>query len=570
MKTLRRSFIVVSILVFLPCLALAQEVGREQAGKSRIDKEKLLRERIEEEKLPPQIEEKLPPVSLPVSRDEKAFIKNINVTRVTLIDSREISGIIAPFENKELSLAEMQKVVDLITDAYRKKGYVTSRAYLPPQKIAGGALEIMAIEGITGDLEIKGNRFFRSELIKKSISLRKGEPFNYNLLRKSLSRLNEHPDRKIKAVLVPGKDPGSTDIVLEVTDKLPIHPGVSWDNYASRYVRKNRYSATLKHNNLFGFDDIFSLQYETSDANDSHVNSASYILPVTDKTRVGLSMSQSSLELGQEYKDLNARGKSREYNLFAVHELMNNDDLTLRLNTGFRYLDSFNFQSGFETSRDRLRVLKIGLDMDYSDSWLGGGRTIFSPETNLGLPDFMGGLEKKDPDHASREGAGGKYIKTTLDFLRLQKLPFSTSLLWKNRVQISPYVLTASEQEQLGGISNVRGYPSGEYVGDQGYTTTFELLLPPYGLPKEIKVPFSKATFHEAFKLALFYDWGWAQLHRPQPEERKEGTLSGAGIGFRLNLPENFSLRADLAWSLSKKPSDDDNFHPWLSISKEF
>ncbi len=570
MNTSKRIFTVASMLIFLPWFALAQQVEKEQPAERRIDEEMLLRERIEKEKLPPEIEEKLPTVPLPVSRDEKAFIKKINVTRATLISSREISEIISPFENKELSLAEMQKVVDLITDAYRKKGYVTSRAYLPPQKITDGVLEIMVIEGTTGDIEVKGNRFFRAKLIRNAIRLRKGEPFNYNQLKKNLAKLNEHPDRKIKAVLVPGKDTGSTDIVLEVVDKLPIHLGAGWDNYASRYVRKNRYITTLSHNNVFGFDDILSLQYQTSEAQDSQLTSASYLLPVTYKTKVGLSMSQSNLELGKEYKDLNARGKSREYNLFAIHELLNKDDLTLMFNTGFRYLDSFNFQSGLETSRDRLRVVKIGLDMDYSDSWLGGGRTIFSPETNLGIPGFLAGLERNDPDHTSRVGAGGKYIKTTMDFLRLQKMPFSSSLLWKNRAQISPYVLTASEQAQLGGISNVRGYPSGEYVGDKSYTTTFEWLIPPYGFSKHIKVPFSKAAFYDAFKVAMFYDWGWARLRNPQAGERKEGTLRSAGLGFRLNLPENFSLRADLAWSLGKKPSDGDNFHPWLSISKEF
>jgi len=569
MNIFRKIFAIISVVFFFSGLAGAQEVGKTQQSERQIEEEKLLRERIEKEKQPPQIEEQLPEVPLPVSRDEKAFIKKINVTRSTLITSQEIIEITAPFENKDLRLAEMQKVVDLITDAYRKKGYVTSRAYLPPQKIADGVLEIMAIEGITGDIEVRGNRFFRAKLIRNAIRMRKGELFDYNQLKRSLAKLNEHPDRKVKAVLVPGKQPGSTDIVLEVTDNLPLHLGISWDNYASRYVDKNRYTSTLSHNNVFGLDDILSLQYQASDGQDYQLISTRYLLPVTNKTKVGLSASQSELELGKEYEGLDARGKSRIYGIFATHELLNQDDLTVTLNTGFDYLDSFNFQAGSETSRDRLRVAKLGFDLDYSDSWQGGGRTIFSPEFDLGLANVMAGLKAKD-DHASRVGSGGKFLKFPASLLRLQKMPFSSMLLWKNQAQLSSYTLAASQQIQLGGISNVRGYPSGEFVGDQGLTSTLEWLIPPYLCPKDIKVPFSSAKFYDVFKIALFYDWGWVQLHHPQAGEGKNETLRSAGLGFRCNLPENFSIRVDLAWPLDKTPSDGDHFHPWLAISKNF
>ncbi|MFA5100245.1 MAG: ShlB/FhaC/HecB family hemolysin secretion/activation protein, partial [Candidatus Omnitrophota bacterium] len=449
MRVPRRIFVLVGLLVFIPSFVLAQQVEKVQTGERQIDEEKILRERIETEQEQPQIEEPAPPVPLPASKDEKAFIKKINVTRVTLLPDYVIFGITAPFENKELTLAEMQKVVNLITDAYRGRGFVTSRAYLPPQKIADGVLEIMAVEGTTGDVSVKGNKFFRSALIRKAISLQRGEVFDYNKLRRSLSRLNSHPDRKVKAVLVPGSDPGTTDIVLEVTDNMPVHLRLDYDNYASRYVGKNRYSGTVSHNNIFGLDDILSLQYQTGEAQAYRLVSGRYLVPVSSKTKVGAFASRSEVSLGREFADLDARGKSRMYGIFATHELLNKDDLSVTFNTGFDYLDSFNFQAGAEQSRDRMRIAKLGLDLDYSDQWLGGGRTIFSPEVDFGFANIMGGMKAKD-DRASRAGSGGKFVKFPANILRLQKMPFSSSLLWKNSVQLSSYTLAASQQIQLG------------------------------------------------------------------------------------------------------------------------
>ncbi len=565
----KKILIGIFIALLFPALTLAQEVERFQQEQRQLEEEKALREKIEEKKEEPVIEEQPQVAQPPLAAGEKALIKKINVTHVTLVPEQEIQGIVSPFENKEIGLEDMQKVVDLITDAYRKRGYVTSRAYLPPQKIQNEVLEIMAVEGTTGDVEIKGNRYFRTSLLRKAIRLPRGEPFDYKELRRNLSKLNEHPDRKVKAVLTPGKESGSTDIVLEVTDNLPLHLRLDYDNYASRYVDKNRYTGVLSHNNIFGFDDMVSLQYQTSEGQGYDLIALRYLVPVSSKTKLGFSISKSELELGREYKSLEARGKSRNYSIFAIHDLVKKDDFSVTLNTGFDYLDSFNFQLGDEQSRDRLRVLKFGLDFDSSDSWGKGGRSIISPEIDLGLADFMGGLSAKD-SRASRVGSGGKFIKYNLNFIRLQNMPLSSMLLWKNQAQVSPYTLTASQQFQLGGISNVRGYPSGEYVGDRGLSSSLEWLVPPYFLPKDILVPFSKAKFYDALKLVTFYDWGYVNLRQPQPGERKNSTLRSLGCGIRFNLPENFSIRADFAWSVKKTPSDGDRFHPWVQVSKEF
>jgi len=232
-------------------------------------------------------------------------------------------------------------------------------------------------------------------------------------------------------------------------------------------------------------------------------------------------------------------------------------------------MNSKNYQLSAEQSRDRLRILTLGLDIDLTDRFYQGARTIIAPEIGFGIPDILGGSDKKD-SRSSRTGAGGKFIKPSVSLLRLQKLPWESSLLWKNQAQVSGYVLPASQQLQLGGISNVRGYPSGETFGDMGYATTFELLAPAYPMPKDVRVPFSQAKFYDALRLAVFYDWGWVKLRNPQAGERRQDTLRSAGCGLRLNLPEDFSVRVDLAWPLDRMPSDGDHFHPWVSVSKQF
>ncbi len=554
-------------LISLPFSSFAQTAGTIERSEQQLDKAKQLQERIDQEKPPVIIEDEKPAQPGPVDGQENVLVNKIEVTGVTLVPMSEIDKLTAGYQGKKLTISDMQKLADLITEVYRRKGYVTSRAYLPPQKIKDGLLEIRVIEGVTGNLDVKGNRFFRPSLIKRYVHLEKGKAFNYDTLRNDLSRLNEHPDRRVKAVLVPGKEPGTTDIVLEVKDKLPLHANLSWDNYGSRYLRKNHYTTVISDNNLLGFDDMFSLQYQLADGQDYRLLSLRYLIPVMEKLKIGFWGYKSNLSLGKEYKDLSIRGKSKLYSLYGIYELLRGENLTLAVNLGFDYKDNFNFQTGLEQSRDRLRVAKLGFDLDLLDKW--GGRTIFSPEFDFGISGIMGGLHSRDP-RSSRDGAGGRFNKTNVTLLRLQKMPFSSTLLWKNQLQFTHNILTATEQFQLGGISNVRGYPAAESVGDQGYAMTWEWSFPVYFIPKELRVPFTQERLYNVLRFAGFYDWGNVHLFRPQAGESKNKTLRSLGCGLRFNLPQNFALRADFAWPLDAKPSDGDSFHPWLQVSKDF
>ena len=544
-----------------------QQAGGQERARELQEQQEKLRKEIGKEKPKTTIEENLPEgKAAGPAAGEKALIKKITVTGATLVSETDIRKIVSPYENKELYLADMEEIAGRISDLYRQRGYVTSRAYLPPQKIENASLDIKVIEGIMGDVKVQGNKYFKTDLYMKYMTLNKGEPFNYKELQKDMRLINQKEDRSVKAVITPGKEPGSTDVLLKAEDRLPIHAGFTYDDYASRYLRKNRYLATVSDNNLLGRDDSLVLQYQLGDAADYRYIGARYLYPLTTSTNVGFYAADSTFALGKQYRTVMSRGKSRMYSAYVNQDLINEEDISVTWNTGFDYQDTFNFLLGQESSRDRLRVAKTSLDIDTTDNF---GRSLLIPEFSYGIPGIMGGSKAVD-SRSSRDGSGGKFTKTTVNLLRLQQMPNSSTLFWKTQLQFSPYILDSEEQFQLGGINNVRAYPAAEFVGDNGYSTTFEYSIPPYGVSRDFKFPFSNARFYDAFRAVCFYDWANVHLDRPQTGERKNTTRSGYGIGFRINLPENFSLRSDFAWPLDKTPSDGKHLHSYLEIKKEF
>lgn len=559
------AIIILSFSAFAQTVPPSQTIGATEQRDKALEEQKAIQEQIEQKKKKPEVKEELPKEEPAAADTKKVQIKKIAVEGATLISESELKGIISEYEGKDLTLSEMQKVADKITESYRKKGYTTSRAYLPPQTIKDGILTIKVIEGKVGKIDIKGNRYFRTSQLEKKIKLKPKDYFKYETLQDSLTFINENPDRQARAILVPGVAAGTTDIIIEVKDKLPIHLGFDYDNFGSRYMEKNRWAFVYENNNLLGFDDRLYLKYQMSQKSLHSLKNARYIYPVNEKMEVGGYFLHSRLILGKEFRSLSAVGKATIAGIFLNRALVANRVLDLRYNFGFDYKDIKNYILNAESSRDEMRVIKNGLDIDITDKF---GRTIITPEIDVGIPRMWGALTAKDPK-ASRAGAGGQFVKGVFNFYRLQPMPFSSSLLLKNSAQLSNYNLVAAEQFQIGGAASVRGYGPGEFAGDKGIYSAVEWSFPAYGLPKGIKIPLTESKFYDAVRFVCFYDWANSRLNNPQAGEEKSDTLRGFGYGLRFNL-KDLALKFELGYPLGKIPSDGNRAHPWVEFSWRF
>jgi len=501
----------------------------------------------------------------------KMLVKTINVTGVTLFSAAQIKAITGKFENKELTLKGMQKVADLITDLYRNKGYITSRAFIPPQKIANGVLEIKVIEAKVGTIQVKGNHYFSTHFIDGYVTMKKGDAFNYTDLKQDLQNVNEHSDLNVKAVLTPGETPGSTDIILNEKDNLPLHVSIGYDNFLSYYLQRNEYVYTFTDNNLTGHGDILNFQYNRAVESDLYYYySGRYTYPVTHKLDMGFFYSRSDMLLGRNLLSIQSSGESKMYSLFGSQKLIKNDNLELDLKFGFDYKDVNNFLSGQMSSRDYLRIPNIGFDFDRADDY---GRTIISDVFDYGVPGIMGGT-KRDLDGndmpTSRAGASGSFALDTLNVLRQQRLPLDMSLLWKNQLQFSNSKLTETEEFQAGGPSNNRGFGPADVIGDRGYAMSWELAIPPYFIPKYCQIPYFKVRTYDALRFIAFYDWTNVHSNSVLPGENKNTTLGSAGCGARLNILENLYARYEIAWPVQNTSADGKSVHQWLQFTVTF
>jgi hemolysin activation/secretion protein len=537
--------ITILLAFILPFISPMVSYAQEGSGKvlQQLEKKEIVPEEMPEKPVIRKEEEK----SKEVVDGKKVFIRQINVEGATLIKEQTIQAIISKYENKELTLSEIEQISDEITSAYNKQGYILVRAYIPPQEIKDGILEVKVIEGKIGRIIVTGNKSYSTDFIKSHLSIVKENPsLKEKTLERALLILNEYPDLNVKAILKADKEFGTTDIQAEVKDARPMSGSISYDNFGSSITSKSRLNAAFNIGNLFTSGDYLILSgitgLDSIDFNKLSYGRAEYRIPIdSNGTKLGVYYANSIYEAGEQYTILNLQGKAHVAGIYLTYPVIRETDKALDVRAGFDYEDVYDYVLSHTNSKDKIRVFNISATYDFVDSLY--GRNILDLTYYQGVRGLFGGSGKNDPG-TSRLNADGAFNKWTADIVRTQKLPGDNYLVLKASGQISSKPLFAAEQFYLGGEGSVRGFEPSSVSGDSGYLFSAELYLTP---PYPNTIVFNNQKLKDTLKFVLFVDNGGVYRNDVQPGESKNDYLTSIGAGLRLYAGKNFFVRYDWA-----------------------
>jgi len=150
---------------------------------------------------------------------------------------------------------------------YRNLGYATISVTLPQQKLTNGTVRVKVVEGLLSSLRMEGNRYFSSNNVRRALpSLDTNILLNTKWFQPELDRANANRDRQIYPVISPGLEPGTSELILKVKDRLPLHGHVEVNNKSTPDSPLLRMDTAVQYGNLWqrehqiGFDYNFSPQ----------------------------------------------------------------------------------------------------------------------------------------------------------------------------------------------------------------------------------------------------------------------------------------------------------------------
>jgi hemolysin activation/secretion protein len=172
-----------------------------------------------------------------------------------------------------VDFAKVRDGLGVLQLLYRDLGFATVSVTLPQQKLTNGIVRVKVVEGKLAQIKVTGNRWFSTENVLRALpSLDTNILLNTKWFQPELDRANQNQDRQIYPVVSPGLEPGTSDLTLQVKDRLPLHGHVEINDKSTPGTPLLRLDTAVQYNNLWqlghqvGFDYNFSPQEMKSDS----------------------------------------------------------------------------------------------------------------------------------------------------------------------------------------------------------------------------------------------------------------------------------------------------------------
>lgn len=469
------------------------------------------------------------------------LIQDIQVIGSTVFSDDRLNAITQPYEGKSLTLEDLQRVADEITQLYLNDGYITSRAILADQEIRDGVVRIQVVEGSLEEIQVEGTQRLHPGYVRRRIRLGASTPLNPTKLEDQLRLLKLNPlFENVEASLRPGTGIGQSILIVRVTEAKAFGSQLSVDNYSPPSVGAEEFGINLQHLNLTGNGDTLAAAFDRSFSGGSNTVDVFYQMPLNalDGTlRLRTVINRNEITQAP-FNVFNIEGESELYELNFRQPLVRTPRQEFALSLGFEYqngrtfLDGDGFGFGEGPSADgvtRTSVFRVGQDYIKRDP---SGAWALRSQFNLGTGLFDATVnDSPTPD--------SQFLSWLGQVQRVQLLGQDHLLIVQGDLQLTTDPLLPSQQFIIGGPQSLRGYRQNVRAGDNGFKFSIE-----------DRITLGRnAAGASVLQLAPFVDLGavWNHSDNPNPLPSQR-FLAGLGLGVlweplpRLNLRLDYGL----------------------------
>ena len=477
------------------------------------------------------------------------------ITGIEILKQEDFRDKLKPYLGKPATMATLNKVSKDVIDYYRREGFPVVNVVVPRQTVRDGVIQFVVTEAKVGKVIVEGAKWFNPDKFKDEVSLREGDKVDGDQLQEDVRWLNTNPFRSTDLAFQPGEAPGTTDVVLEVNDRMPLRFFFTYDNYGIDLTGKNRLSTGFNFGNLFNMDQQVNFQYTTTTQevfNSLNAYSGSWIIPFPWRNYLTVygayAGSQAEIAPNNTLQG-NSWQVSARYNaplpmIFEyTHEVYGGFDFKQSSNS----LLIFNTEIGDGGGFGLYNVFQLtaGYSGNIPDPI---GSTSFEV-AGFYSPGGLGTLNDQETYNNIRPDADPDYGYGKLNLKRGFVLPLNFSLTAAFNGQITTSNLMPTEQYGLGGYNTVRGYDERVANGDNAWVFNAEFRTPPGSIAKI----FDNQEIDDRIQFLGFWDYGFVGFNNAQPGQSNT-YLMGAGPGLRYNIDRFVSVQFDWGFQLMKTP----------------
>lgn len=392
-------------------------------------------------------------------------IEKINLLGISMLSLKAQQSIINPYQNRCLSINEIQTVAKAITNYYIEQGYITSQAFIPEQDLAQHKLAIEIIEGRIESIDIENSSSNLSTMIYPNLI---GEILNLRDIEQGLEQLNRSKTSKYTIDIQPGKINGYSRIVIsKKSTKIPLSSQFTIDNSGTQSTGKTLITGRLWLDSILGLGEQWSVSANTdTDFSHSHYNRY-YVASVN--VPYGYWSYRYQFYRNKTLQPFQSTGHTYDYKgkntnqQFDVNQLIYRDGKQrLTLQSSLKHKKALTQLSQQTLTISSPTLTSFSFSPQYS-TILGQGYFTFNPAFELGL-SVLG----SSPDYIAVDSPRTHYRKYSLSSSYQYYFTNGMTYLTSFYGQYSPDNLYGIERVSIGGQYSVRGYQEQSLSGNCG------------------------------------------------------------------------------------------------------
>ena len=373
---------------------------------------------------------------------------------------------ISEFKPGCITLTQINEYLRLISNHYIESGYVTSRAFMTPQDLSSGVLNIVILEGKVEKVLWNGEE---RQWLKMAFPMIADTVLNLRGIEQGLDQINRLSRYNATIKLLPSSKQGYSVVDLQTAERQLGSIGVGFSNSGQKSTGEEQIALNLSGENFFKWLDKWTLSATQSAAFVDSKQSDSLYLGVDVPIgywNVGYRTSYSTYKTTFTNSGFTFDSSGKTNNHYLDSKWLFFRDGTsksaLKLTASHRREKNYILGNLVEASSRNLSMLSLA--WEYSTR-VGGGFLTVSPNMSIGT-DWFGGEENLSSDPSVAKAQFRKGMLTgSYTYAFTPKLTLTSTLFgqWTNDT------LYGSERVSIGGEYSVRGFKGTSLSGDEGY-----------------------------------------------------------------------------------------------------
>jgi hemolysin activation/secretion protein len=503
---------------------------------------------ISKKKTPMKIQSAKKPTN---AKNLKLFLEDVEFGK-SIYSKEVLRSYFANIINTNTNLDEIYDAMDKITERYKTDRHTLSSAYPPVQYINPKMVfKVNLLEPYIDKVIIQGEYKDKSGLIKNYLNQIISGHFNqrdaerFSLLVKDLPTV----DSQESSISYKRSDnnSGATTAIVNIKKKKEILGFFLIDNRGTQSSGPIQINSGANINNPLGYFSSTNITYSTmAQPTELKYLSISNTTPINRHgTKFSISGSHSKSKSGTEQlKAIKQESLNKSFSIAFSHPIIRSRETNLYTTLKLDTKNAKSYMMDSEISDDQTRVLRFGLDYDFTTE------SSFN-KIILEYSQGLNGLGATSNDSATKTRADGivDFNKINLTMIRQQKISDKIVNISKINTQYSFDPLLSGEEFAVGGKEYGRAYDSSEITAEHGVAFSTEF---------SYKTDY-KNSYIKAITPYIFYDIAKTFNRNSNASTPKSQSLASTGIGINYTLTNDITGTFSITKPLTREVNNENN-----------